>query len=89
MNDLREGLRKDLRILLWAAMHHPDFWQCRLILPIDFQFFRSRFSGYPPSVAWHFEIRLKRSFVLYIPWKIERDYQIAVEGAPDYDDIPF
>lgn len=86
-NKLRTQLIKELKILKWAAMHHPDFAECYLIFPVDFNFYRSRHGGYRHKIGWCFEVIFGR-FDLFIPWKIERAYLIANNRGVNYEDLP-
>jgi hypothetical protein len=75
----------DLRIFMWAAMHHPDFNLCLVNLPIRFQIFTNRPHRYSPV----FVIRLYvHRFDISLPWTVKDDYWRS-QGIAPYSDIPF
>ena len=75
----------DLRIFMWAAMHHPDFRFCLLHLPIRLQIHTHRPRRYRPVFA--IELYVVRQLVS-LPWTVKDDYWRS-QGIAPYSDIPF
>lgn len=75
---------KDLQVYFWAALHHPEFWTCRINLPVHF-----RFRSYVQcGKNYAFEVCFSKPQI-YISYKIRDAYDKA-HGVPcPYEDIPF
>jgi len=75
----------NLQIIRWAAIHHPDFWQCHLRGPFIFNVRPVRTS----DEFWlQLQIGLKEPSI-YIPYKIRCDCWAAHSDPLNFDDIPF
>lgn len=74
---------KNIKVFLWAALHHPEFWTCLIFLPV-----LPEVRSWVQSDGRYWRIRFPKARI-YIPWKIERAYELAHGQATDFDDIPF
>lgn len=80
---------RELRIFMWAAMHHPDFWQCYIRSPFVFKVARDHW-----KTGWYFNVTIGvRNLTIYNPYHVYDAYLVGIGKAVklecEYDDIPF
>jgi hypothetical protein len=77
-----------LKVILWAALHSPDFKYCYLKPLVEFHI---RVEQRYPAWVWHISIWWRSPLTVYVPWSVQNAYNLACKGISEseYDDIPF
>lgn len=75
------------KVFAWAAIHHDDFCDCLIFLPLSFKIWRGWKCG---ASVWAIETHWRKPYI-FIPWRVQSAYckAIGLIDNYDYDEIPF